>query len=234
MIEKKSKEIKTTKTNQKEFNPVDKEFDFLLWFCFWEKNMLLQLSIDAYTFYYDMENAIDKEGNLKPGYIEKISDIHSRYEEKTNFKDIFLYADIVAEKDFSNAETLLELAILCQLASNNIDQRFKTKNKEEIMSFVMSDWILTEATNRAIAYLAAKQEKKNPGAEAMKKRHNKNVQAISELLENMKINDTGIFRADKTKRELFFNKAKETTSLTSEDRIFRLLRADLKKKKSKS
>jgi hypothetical protein len=98
----------------------------------------------------------------------------------------------------------------------------------------MSDWILTEATNRAIGRWLEMLERKNPGAEAMKERHKNNAKAISEILEAMKINDTGIFRTDKTKRELFFNKAKEKTSLTSEDRIFRLLRGELKKKKTKS
>jgi hypothetical protein len=94
--------------------------------------------------------------------------------------------------------------------------------------------LITNHMNEAIGYWTARLKIKNPGAEKMKEMYKNRTEMIREILEEMNIKDTGIFRTEKTKREKFFNKAKEKTGLTSEDRILKISRFELKKKNLKS
>jgi hypothetical protein len=78
-----------------------------------------------------------------------------------------------------------------------------------------------------IGYWTAKIEKrrKNPGAVAMKKRGEKNTKVIDDILKDLRIENTSIFRKDKKLREIFFSMAKEKTDCTSEDRILKIARS---------
>lgn len=130
---------------------------------------------------------------------------------------------IIMANFFAKLKYIVEISL-----SNNLPDQ----NCFNILKYITFSYA---KSRELIGYWTAKQEEnvKNLGAEAMKKRKINNMKTISEIKEAMKINDPGIFRTNKILRKTFFDKAKEKTDLTSEDRIFRLLRDNLKKEKLK-
>jgi len=215
---------------------IESAFDnFREWFFFWTRTVLSDLATEAFSLYCDIKNAIDDEGNLKDFANDKFKDFFNGLSHQGSFEDCFKFIDSVYEYDecYQEEESLFKLGLCCWLLDKTISDNTLTK-KDNIVRFMMYDRIVITTTSMAIGYWTTKGNIKNAGAEAMKERRKKNVKAISEILEAMKINDTSIFRADKDKRKKFFNQVKEKTDLTSEDRIFRLSREHIKKKKSKS
>lgn len=81
-----------------------------------------------------------------------------------------------------------------------------------------------------IGYWTAKMErpKKNPGAEAMKKRGERNRKTVKEVLDKLQIEDTSKFRHDKKLREQFFAMTKQLADCGSEDRILKIARSIVK------
>lgn len=195
------------------------------------KNPLVDLCYEALSLYNDINN---HPNTFIP---EKFDKLINSYKIKRPVKDVFTFVTSVTRRcsvdSSEDLENLVDLSCCCWIVFGySID--IGVESDEELIDLLKSSFIIMEATNKAIGYWTAMQKIRNPGAEAMKKKNKDNIKALKQLLEEMRINDTAVFRSDKTKRELFVNKAKEKTSLTSEDRIFRLSRAELKKKKTKS
>ncbi len=231
MKEKNSKKKQSTITKQTDLSSLYTAFDFLKSFLYWKKIILHEYAFHALTFYYHINKALDNEGNIRDDYEQKFISMKKSFSEKSSSKKVLTLAQWVNLEDFDDPDILLKLSVYCLLIPTITNH--KITNEEDIKTIINCDCLALTTINRALGYWMAKQASKNPGAEAMKKRYSNNNKVINELIEKMSISDTGIFRTDKDKRKIFFDQAKEKTSLTSEDRIFRITRDNLKKKKSK-
>lgn len=171
-------------------------------------------------------------GCLKEGYQDKINNLHARFLPKISIDDCCIIVDSTCRKGaHETTELLLELGLCCWLLYRFIILNTFTK-KNGIARFIMCDSGLTKTVNRAIGYWTAKMEKreKNPGADAMKERGKKNAKSVREIIEQLNITSTGDFRKNKKLRDEFFSMAKKMTDCTSEDRLLKIARNNLKGK----
>lgn len=232
MKEKNSKKNQSTITKQKDLSSLFTAFDFSTSFLYWKKLILHEYAFQALTFYYHINKALDNEGNIRDDYEQKFISMKKNFLEKAASEKVLTLAQWVNLEDFDDPDILLKLSVYCLLIPGITNH--KITSEDDMKTIINCDCLALTTINRALGYCMTEQARKNPGAEAMKKQYRNNYKVINQLIETMKINDTGIFRTDKDKRKKFFDLAKEKTTLTSEDRIFRITRDNLKKKKSKS
>lgn len=208
--------------------------DFAIWYANWKFILLKDLIRDAYNTYLKTTNAISSEGKIKDENLRLIVKIWETFPEYRSYGDICKHIDMIcnerADEQINDAEYLLKLTICCQEFVDKIPT-LKPTSKKDFSAFLSADWSLTDNVNLMIGRLS---KNTNLGAEAMKKRGINNSKAVGEIVEKMRINNFGIFRTDKKQRDLFFSEARRKTTLTSEDRILRLAREYIRKKKSKS
>lgn len=135
---------------------------------------------------------------------------------------------IVRNLDITDKESFISIFKYCSYLTLAIDACLIFDLPEQI-ALNISDYIMAAfvKSRELRGYWTAKMEARgnNPGADAMKKRGEKNTKAIKDVLAELKIDNTGIFRHDKILREQFFSMAKQMADCTSEDRILKIARS---------
>jgi hypothetical protein len=111
---------------------------------------------------------------------------------------------------------------------------YKHLNEKDLIKFDAIERNLLSAACEEIGYWKAKLEEKmrnqKGGANTKKRLGAKNKEAIGIIINELRIKSFTLFKKDKKLRNLFFEKVKEKTGLTSENRIFVIGRECIKEK----
>lgn len=156
--------------------------------------------------------------------------MHQKYERDMEHFFITEPLKTIRSLDIKNKDSFESMASFCFFLSDALTLHSYYPNivtAKTASYFMLYSNVAIGKVYELIGYWTAKMEKRgnNPGAEAMKKRGERNAKAIKDIVANLKINNTGIFRKDKRLREQFFSLAKEMTDCTSEDRLLKIARS---------